>query len=143
MSSVQESNTSAWVPENPGDKITGTVVKVERVEFERDGATQRPLVVTVDEHINGEATGEHRPIWAWHSVLHGECGKARPKIGETVTIVYKGRRQGGKYKYADYSVTVEGRAPAEFSWDDDVGPELPREPPAPAEDTDDDEEIPF
>jgi hypothetical protein len=91
----------AWIPENPGDEIAGTLVDYNPAAHTKRG--QSPVVT-----LQGPRGGR-RSVWLHHTVLRNEFIKARVTYGEFVVIRYLGRIEpdGGGEPYAAYKVHVD------------------------------------
>ncbi len=114
MASITTSG-DAWIPENPGDSITGKVTNIEYVDHDGGGKTEPRTVLVVTLNSSGVLT----PVWAWHKVLDGKLHRLRPAIGETLTATYLGRvkPKNGAIPWANYDVAIAERPAAEFAWD--------------------------
>ncbi len=104
----------AWVPEQAGETIKGTVMGWET------GTTKfgKQDICIID-------TGEEvRSVWIMGSVLQNQFERVQPKIGERIGIRYLGKRQNekGDNEYKDWKVVVSGRLGREKSWGDEPIP---------------------
>ena len=101
-----ESTSNAWIPENPGDTLTGKVVDVDSAWSDYRNANYPLLTIENDD-------GEHT-VHCFHTVLFNEVMKWEPVVGEEVTIVYKGVGKGkpGMSGPKLYKVRIPGRPSA-------------------------------
>src|SRR5436190_3247949 len=95
---TQPDNSSAWIPENVSDEVTGEVTGIERhlrAQWgypQKEGDPEHVYVITL-------VTAENvvREVWGWHTTLHGELLKVKPKIRETVTVRVSGTGVSKQY----------------------------------------------
>lgn len=111
LDEVVEDDSEGWVPSEPGEGISGVVVKVgeTRSDFAKDG--EDPMVPTVT--IQVKDGGKYRII-GYGAVLRREMMDANPKIGDLMAVKYfgerlikKGRFAGKPYKH--FGVVVRRR----------------------------------
>jgi hypothetical protein len=114
----------AWRPQ-PGDTIHG---KVQSVTLGPDlGYGTYPIVTLVAEG------GSEMAIHAFHTVLRTQLAQARPQAGDSLTVLYHGKRSPKGGTGNDYhSYRVSGGQEREFNWDSESGDGVPIAPaPAP------------
>lgn len=98
---------TAWKPD-PGAVIVGTLQGVEVIDPGGQGPYPCLTIQTAD--------GSLRAVHAFHQVLRNGIARRRPKIGDELTIVYRGKKAGGAYGgYHDYAVS--GGQAQEVNWD--------------------------
>ncbi len=73
----------------------------------------QPEPVTI---VNLETERGEKALWLNTAVLRSKVGRLRPKVGETLSVTYLGKRQGASAEYRDYRVEVRGRKPFEPDW---------------------------
>ena len=109
---AQSDFPTAWRPE-PGDTVTGTLLNVEAIDPNGNGVYP---VVTL------KTDGGDIAVHAFHTVLRRELARRRPKVGDELTIVYQGKRPGGKNnEYHAYRVS--GGSGGEYDWSQDLPPD--------------------
>jgi hypothetical protein len=96
----------AWRPE-PGDKLIGRVVELG--ERTTEYGTYPIVTVQTDE-------GERFAAHAIHTVLASQLAGKRPKVGERIGIVYRGKVKGDEREYHSYRVEVERDGDAAVDW---------------------------
>lgn len=129
------------------DTVTGEVVSLDSVWSDYNESSRVATVIR-------EADGKMWSIRTYPTRLHDEWLRARPQVGETVSVRFIGmleRKRDGR-EYPDYSVAVERDAPGTFNYgrlapdepseseSEELGEPPPRPPIRP---TDDDDDIPF
>lgn len=97
LDDVEEDDSEGWVPENRGEGIQGTVLKVGEVrsDFEEDPAKAMVPAVTVQDK-----RGDKYRIIGYGAVLRRELIDADPKVGDTLAVKYFGEKPIKKGKYA-------------------------------------------
>lgn len=93
---ADESNAPAWIPEEVGDRIVGTVVNLGSYD---GGYGEYPIVV-----VTADLDGNEYAIHGQGSVLKDELNKKNPQIGDRIGVEYKGTPEGKQYKL--YKVVV-------------------------------------
>lgn len=81
---AEQAPPEAWVPQNPGDKLTGVLVRME------EGSTEYGVQ---DVAVIRRLDGTELAFWLLHSVAKSEWEKLEPAPGELVCIHYGGRKQ--------------------------------------------------
>jgi hypothetical protein len=92
----------AWIPEQPGDELAGTVTAVRPAVRTAYG----PMPVVEVEQLGTRAAWS---VWLIHTVMRREFTRHRPTLGETVLVRYLGRVQpeGGGAPYESYRLVVD------------------------------------
>lgn len=93
---------------NPGDKVTGTVLSIRKHKFD-DGSVAPQILLTDD------SDGEERTVTAGQIRLKAALAEKRPQVGDRISIelTQVEKRAGGKtLKHFDVTVTPPGNAPA-------------------------------
>jgi len=92
----------AWIPEEPGDEIAGTVTAIRPSVH----TAYEPVPVVEIVELGGATPWS---IWLTHTVLRREFLRQRPLVGENILVRYLGRQQsqGGGPGYAAYKVVVD------------------------------------
>src|SRR5262252_7525463 len=92
----------AWIPEQAGDEIAGTITGVRPSVHTSYGPV--PVVELVE--LGGATPWS---VWLIHTVLRREFLRQRPVPGENVLVRYLGRQQsqGGGPGYEAYKVVVD------------------------------------
>ena len=89
----------SWVPDKPGETISGTFLRLERGRTDY-GPAQIAVIRTAD--------GSERGVWLLHAVLKAEMKRLRPEPGERVAIRYEGRKKSAAGStYAHYKVAAD------------------------------------
>jgi hypothetical protein len=108
LNTVQEDDAEGWVPSEPGESLTGVVVKVgeTRSDFARDG--EDPMVPTVTVQTR---EGDKYRVIGFGAVLKREMADAHPEVGDLFAVKYFGERilKKGKFagkKYKHFAVAV-------------------------------------
>lgn len=106
LDSIDGSSAPAWKPEEEGEGIQGTVLRVGSVPSDyADAEGNKPMcpVITVRT-----SDGELHRIVAYQSVLRRELTEQDPQIGQTLAVKYLGRKSSkdGKRSYANYGVAT-------------------------------------
>lgn len=99
---------ATWIASEDGDEIAGKFVRLDS-GFGKDGA-ECPIVVL-------EADGSEWGVWLWQKVLRNQFKRLRPKAGELVRVVYRGKRRGERFTYHDFDVTAPERESRGPDWD--------------------------
>lgn len=97
----------SWRPENPGDTIYGTFLRLEEGPSQYAGPT--PIVVIAEK----DTDGVERSIWLFGNVIRTQFLKARPQPGEMIAVRFLGKRKaknpqpGTSGEYNDWKVAVD------------------------------------
>ena len=106
------------------EDIDGTVVGFD------EGATKFGSAVIVRVQTSAGV----RSLWLNRAVLRSKFSQLKPVIGERVTVVHRGMREGANASYHDFAVACPDRPPFQPNWDamageaDDSGDVNPFEP---------------
>lgn len=114
LDEVVEDDSEGWVPSQPGEALSGIVVKVgqARSDFAKDGEDPMVPAVTIDTK-----EGKFRVI-GYGAVLRRELLDWNPRVGDKIAIKYfgekpirKGKFAGRPYKHFGVAVrhTEEGK----------------------------------
>ena len=74
--------SDAWIPENPGDQITGQIIDVDQAWSDVSDTFYPLLRIDTDDGI--------RTVHGFRTVLRNEIIKRRPIPGERITITFQG-----------------------------------------------------
>lgn len=102
-----------WIPENKGDVIAGTFI---RLEIGRTAFGPAPLVVLKTED------GTERSVWILHEALKTQFNRIRPATGDSIVVVYLGKEKvknpspGRAKEYHNWRVTSD-KVSTEAAWD--------------------------
>lgn len=104
----------AYRPEREGEGVEGEVVAIDVTssEFTSDAIP----VITLKQ-----SDGTYRGVRGYHSTLRGDLEKLDLKVGDTLAIVYGGKKstRDGKRSYHSYQVrSVKGAPKASANGDD-------------------------
>jgi hypothetical protein len=113
LDQVVEDDSEGWVPDESGEGLAGTVIKVgkQRSDFAKDGEDPWCPAVTIETR-----EGNFRVI-GYGAVLRRELLDANPRVGDKIAVKYfgekllrKGRYQGKPYKHFGVAIrrTTEG-----------------------------------
>jgi hypothetical protein len=95
---LDQERPQAWIAEEPGDQIVGTLVRYDKGTSQY-GEADIAVVRTKD--------GE-RAVWMFGAALRSQFGKIKPSPGEVVGIKFLGERvSGAGNKYKDWRVVVD------------------------------------
>lgn len=96
LDEVVEDDSEGWVPQEKGDAIAGTVVKLgaTKSDFAKDGEDPHAPTVTIEN-----ADGKFRVI-GYGAVLRRELLDNDPRIGDKMAVKYFGEKPIKKGKYA-------------------------------------------
>lgn len=94
-----DDGAEAWVPENPGEGIQGTVISVTDDMPDQYKANETVPVVTIET-----ADGTHYRIMGFHGVLRKEIRQHAPRVGDTFAVRYFGEKtlKTGPFKGKDF-----------------------------------------
>lgn len=106
LDSIDGSSAPAWKPEEEGEGIQGTVLRVGSVPSDfADSEGNKPMcpVITVRT-----SDGQLHRIVGYQSVLRRELSEQDPQVGQTLAVKYLGRKSSkdGKRSYANYGVAT-------------------------------------
>lgn len=110
-----------WRPE-PGDAITGEIVRVIARQTVVEGEVKTYPMLIIDA---GEP--QYIAVHAFHGVLYEQLYAAKVSPGDTITIMYHGKKEshgktdakGNPREYHDYAVVVNGADTSEdYQWED-------------------------
>lgn len=125
----EQDYAEAWIPTEKGDTLTGVVSEVTSA-YSDQSESMYPIVVV-------KATdGTEKAIHCFRLVLGNKMRELKPRVGETLTVVFKGikpNKNNPSRKTYMYTVSVEGRSP-------DVWGTTPTTQPQPMDGNDNDEE---
>jgi hypothetical protein len=93
-----------WRPQE-GDKIIGQVIDLAQ-GWSDESESYYPIVT-----VHNEETDEDVAIHCFHFVLQKKMKELKPKVGERIGIIYKGKvpTKDGKRTVAVYNVKIDGR----------------------------------
>lgn len=103
LDTLDDAGAPAWVPEDEGEGIQGTVTSVAEQDDEYNAGEKVP-VVTVE--VAGEDGPEKLRVIGFSSVLRREIHDANPEVGDTFAVKYFGEREltKGKFKGKPYKL---------------------------------------
>lgn len=100
LDTLNDAGAPAWVPDEAGEGVQGTVTSVSEQDDEYNPGEKVP-VVTVEM-----SDGEKVRVIGFSSVLRREIQESNPEVGDTFAVKYFGEREltKGKFKGRPYKL---------------------------------------
>jgi hypothetical protein len=96
---LDEDFAPAWIPENPGDRIVGVLLR-----YDEGPSAYGPQKIAVLDTDEGPLA-----VWLFAAALKQKFGQLGPRPGERIAIKFEGERKSAStgFRYKSFRVAVD------------------------------------